>query len=318
MTKTIPLRLSGKISLLLVCVALGACSSMQKSSSGGSEQSAAPISDATPSQAAGKSDNAQSSGSSSPNAGAASSANGAQNAGAAGAAAGSKPAGAESNAATSDSEEAAQLKRQLAEQDAQINRLRNDQQADAARIDADSAKMKDAEAGTSQPDAAAGTSQSSAAKARGSDDAAVFPDGSNAPGVGAANMSSGQRAGGADTSDADAAAAASSTLDRSIYFAYDEASVQEKYDDMLLANASFLKAHPTLKTEVQGNCDERGSREYNLALGARRAEAVRRALELAGADGSRITAISYGAEKPVALGKDEASYSKNRRADIVY
>jgi peptidoglycan-associated lipoprotein len=103
-----------------------------------------------------------------------------------------------------------------------------------------------------------------------------------------------------------------------VYFGYDQYSVPDEYDEMLLANAAYLKAHPALKTEVQGNCDERGSREYNLALGARRAQAVKRALELAGADGDRIAAISYGAEKPLATGKDEASYSQNRRADIVY
>jgi peptidoglycan-associated lipoprotein len=94
--------------------------------------------------------------------------------------------------------------------------------------------------------------------------------------------------------------------------------VPDKYDSMLVAHAAYLKAHPDFKAEVQGNCDERGSREYNLALGARRAESVKRALELAGADGSRISAISYGSEKPVATGKDEESYSQNRRVDIVY
>jgi peptidoglycan-associated lipoprotein len=140
----------------------------------------------------------------------------------------------------------------------------------------------------------------SAAAAKGDDEAAVFPTNASA----------------ADESSTEAAVQAAAA--RSVYFGYDQATVPEKYDDMLLANAAYLKGHPNLKAEVQGNCDERGSREYNLALGARRAMAVKRALELAGADGGRIAAISYGSEKPVATGKDEESYSQNRRADIVY
>ena len=114
------------------------------------------------------------------------------------------------------------------------------------------------------------------------------------------------------------ASAAAGALERSVYFAYNQASVADKYDAMLTATATYLKVRPNVETEVHGHCDERGSREYNLALGARRAQAVKRALELAGADGSHISVISYGAEKPVALGKDEESYSQNRRVDIVY
>jgi peptidoglycan-associated lipoprotein len=108
------------------------------------------------------------------------------------------------------------------------------------------------------------------------------------------------------------------SAERSVYFAFDQALVAEQYNSMLMANAAFLKAHTNFDAEVQGNCDERGSREYNLALGARRAEAVKRALVLAGADGGRITTVSFGSEKPIAAGKDEESYSKNRRVDIVY
>ena len=105
---------------------------------------------------------------------------------------------------------------------------------------------------------------------------------------------------------------------RSIFFEYDQSTIPKKYDNLVLQNAAYLKASPRITFEVQGNCDERGSREYNLALGARRAQAVKRALELAGADGGRIQVVSFGAEKPIALGKDEESYSKNRRVDIVY
>ena len=107
-------------------------------------------------------------------------------------------------------------------------------------------------------------------------------------------------------------------VERSVYFNYDEASVLARYDAMLLANAAYLKEHSGADIEVQGNCDERGSREYNLALGARRAEQVKRALEVGGVDGNRIHTVSFGKEKPIAMGQDEQSYSKNRRADIVY
>ena len=106
-------------------------------------------------------------------------------------------------------------------------------------------------------------------------------------------------------------------LQRSIYFDYDKAVIKETYDSVLLANGAYLKAHPNITAEIEGNCDERGSREYNLALGARRAAEVKQALELQGVDGKRIKTVSFGSEKPIALGKDEESYSKNRRADIV-
>ena len=77
-----------------------------------------------------------------------------------------------------------------------------------------------------------------------------------------------------------------------MYFDYDQFSIPDKYDSMLVGHAAYLKAHPDVRAEVQGNCDERGSREYNLALGARRAESVKRALELSGAEGTHISAVA--------------------------
>ena len=105
---------------------------------------------------------------------------------------------------------------------------------------------------------------------------------------------------------------------RSVFYEYDKYDIRDEYRPVLQVHGKYLAENRGKKMLIQGNCDERGSREYNLALGARRAQAVKRALELAGADGNRIAAISYGAEKPVATGKDEANYSQNRRADIVY
>jgi peptidoglycan-associated lipoprotein len=106
--------------------------------------------------------------------------------------------------------------------------------------------------------------------------------------------------------------------DTSVYFDFDQAIVGSQYESVIVANANFLKDHPDLKVEVQGNCDERGSREYNIALGQRRAQTVKQALELLGVDGARIDTVSFGSEKPAAFGHDEASWRLNRRADLVY
>ncbi len=103
-----------------------------------------------------------------------------------------------------------------------------------------------------------------------------------------------------------------------VYFAFDRYNVEDKYRPLLQANSSFMLSHPSLKVVVQGNTDARGSREYNLALGQRRAQAVVKVMELMGVPGARLEAISFGKEKPRALGDTEKDYAENRRADIVY
>lgn len=105
---------------------------------------------------------------------------------------------------------------------------------------------------------------------------------------------------------------------RSVYFDFDSYSVKDDYQSLLQAHAQYLKTHPQRHVLIQGNTDERGSSEYNLALGQKRAEAVRRVLALDGVSDSQMEAVSLGKEKPVALGHDEASWSQNRRADLVY
>jgi peptidoglycan-associated lipoprotein len=105
---------------------------------------------------------------------------------------------------------------------------------------------------------------------------------------------------------------------RSIYYEYDRYDIQEEYVPIIEAHAKLLMAHTDLKIAVQGNCDDRGSREYNLALGQRRAESVKRAMVLLGVNEKQIETVSFGAEKPVAFGRDEESWAKNRRRDIVY
>jgi peptidoglycan-associated lipoprotein len=105
---------------------------------------------------------------------------------------------------------------------------------------------------------------------------------------------------------------------RSVYFDYDSYSVKDEYKTVVEAHAKYLNTNKAKKVIIQGNTDERGSREYNLALGQKRAEAVRRALAALGVPESQLEAVSLGEEKPKAAGADEASLSENRRADLVY
>lgn len=105
---------------------------------------------------------------------------------------------------------------------------------------------------------------------------------------------------------------------RSIYFDLDSYSVNPEYQSVVNEHAKYLMANQGRRVLVQGNTDERGTSEYNLALGQKRAEAVRRALTLQGVSESQIEAVSLGKEKPKAQGHDEAAWAENRRADIVY
>jgi peptidoglycan-associated lipoprotein len=107
-------------------------------------------------------------------------------------------------------------------------------------------------------------------------------------------------------------------FEKSVYFGFDEYTVQTKYQKMLSAHASYLKANPKQKIIIQGNTDERGTAEYNLALGQRRSDAVRKSLNLMGVSDDQMEAVSFGKEKPKAEGDTEAAWAENRRADIVY
>ena len=107
-------------------------------------------------------------------------------------------------------------------------------------------------------------------------------------------------------------------FEKSIYFGFDEYTVQTKYQKMLSAHAGYLKANPTQKIIIQGNTDERGTAEYNLALGQRRSDAVRKSLNLMGVSDNQMEAVSFGKEKPKAEGDTEAAWVENRRGDIVY
>ena len=104
----------------------------------------------------------------------------------------------------------------------------------------------------------------------------------------------------------------------SVFFEFDSATLTRDAQDKLTTVGNVLSAHPELRVRIEGNCDERGSGQYNLALGQRRAEAVKKVMTVLGVSDGRIETTSYGEEKPVALGHDEASWAQNRRADIKY
>lgn len=105
---------------------------------------------------------------------------------------------------------------------------------------------------------------------------------------------------------------------RIIYFDYDSYAIKDSYASLISAHAKVLAANPKLKMLIQGNTDERGSREYNLALGQKRAEAVKRALMLLGVQEAQIESVSLGEEKPRMEGSDEAAYAENRRSEMLY
>jgi peptidoglycan-associated lipoprotein len=105
---------------------------------------------------------------------------------------------------------------------------------------------------------------------------------------------------------------------RSVFFDYDSNAVKDEYRGLVQAHSRYLSDKRDANIRIEGNCDERGSREYNLALGQRRAEAVKKVMTVLGVSDGRIETVSYGEEKPVAQGHDEQSWSQNRRADIKY
>ena len=105
---------------------------------------------------------------------------------------------------------------------------------------------------------------------------------------------------------------------RKIYFDFDKSNIRPEFYDVLRAHAAYLVAHPSTNLTIEGHCDERGSREYNIGLGERRANSVKQFLEAEGVNPSQLNTVSYGEERPEALGHNEAAWAKNRRAVLVY
>ncbi len=105
---------------------------------------------------------------------------------------------------------------------------------------------------------------------------------------------------------------------RSVYFEFDSYSIPDQYRDLVETHAKYLSSNADQDVRIEGHADERGGSEYNLALGQRRSDAVRRMMTLLGVNDSQIEAISFGKERPKALGHTDADYAENRRADIEY
>jgi peptidoglycan-associated lipoprotein len=105
---------------------------------------------------------------------------------------------------------------------------------------------------------------------------------------------------------------------RSIYFEFDSFTVADQYKPVIEAHARYMQANRQAKVTLQGHADERGSREYNIALGQKRADAVKRMMQLMGVQETVIETVSFGKEKPRNMGHDEAAWAENRRVDIIY
>lgn len=105
---------------------------------------------------------------------------------------------------------------------------------------------------------------------------------------------------------------------RSVYFDFDMALVKPEFSNLVERHGKFLTSNPKVSIKIEGNTDERGSAEYNLALGQKRAEAVRQALKIYGVKETQMEAISWGSEKPKTAGHDESAWAQNRRADLQY
>jgi peptidoglycan-associated lipoprotein len=103
-----------------------------------------------------------------------------------------------------------------------------------------------------------------------------------------------------------------------VYFDFDSSTIHGEDRAIIQAHADYLSRHPSVKVTLEGHTDERGSREYNIGLGERRAKAVADMMELMGVSPQQISTVSYGEERPAALGHDEAAWRLNRRVEIVY
>lgn len=105
---------------------------------------------------------------------------------------------------------------------------------------------------------------------------------------------------------------------RVVYFDLDQSEIKDDFRDTINAHAEYLASHPSVSVTLEGHADERGTREYNIALGERRANVVQRMLSLQGVPASQLRVVSYGEERPAALGQDEAAWTLNRRVEFVY
>ena len=125
-------------------------------------------------------------------------------------------------------------------------------------------------------------------------------------------------AAGAALSDQEKQRRAELLAQRRVHFAFDSSTIDDEARAIIEAHAAHLVANPQIKLSLEGNCDERGTREYNLALGERRSQAVEKMMKVLGVAGNRIKTVSYGEEKPLCQEHNESCWRQNRRAEIVY
>jgi len=147
-------------------------------------------------------------------------------------------------------------------------------------------------------------------------------DSTQTGGIYGAGSSDGSALAGAESAvsyERDAVNDANSVLaERVIYFDFDSDTISQDYMDLIAHHGKYLANNPGMKLRIEGHADERGTREYNVALGNRRAQAVRRLIMFQGVNTAQVTVISYGEEKPVALSHDEEAWRLNRRTELVY
>lgn len=143
--------------------------------------------------------------------------------------------------------------------------------------------------------------------------------GAGMSGAGTDGLGAGSRMDGGDaTTGGDVAGPTASLQNRLVYFDFDSSQILPEYQELLDQHARYLVDHPNAKIRLEGHTDEQGSREYNIGLGERRAQAVKQALMLKGVSASQIITVSYGEERPAVLGSDEEAQALNRRVELVY
>ena len=140
--------------------------------------------------------------------------------------------------------------------------------------------------------------------------------GAAAAGVGDGGMGQGG-AMGTDAAGSALGGPGASQENRIIYFEFDRFDIKPEYNAILQAHARYLSSNSSARVRLEGHADERGSREYNIGLGERRAQTVRKALMLQGVSEAQITTVSYGEERPAVEGSDESAYAQNRRVELV-
>ncbi|MFC3394977.1 peptidoglycan-associated lipoprotein Pal [Brenneria rubrifaciens] len=136
--------------------------------------------------------------------------------------------------------------------------------------------------------------------------------------IGAAGSGSGMESGNMSSSEQARLQVQELQRNNIVYFDLDKYDIRSDFAQLLDSHAAFLRSNPSYKVTIEGHADERGTPEYNIALGERRANAVQMYLQGKGVSSDQISIVSYGKEKPAVLGHDEAAYAKNRRAVLVY